>query len=153
MFHLTVGGNSSCNGATDTLIGATAADIAGHGAIDIIVARLRLLTQESKGGHDLPRLAVPALRYLFRNPRLLYPITEGGEAFNRGDLVAGGGGSRSDARTCGVAIEMNGTSATQTGTTAVLGSGETQNVTKNPKEGHAGISLYASARSVNSDGE
>src|SRR5579859_3238985 len=40
----------------DALIGATATDIAAHGLVDVLVARLGLRGEQGRGGHDLARL-------------------------------------------------------------------------------------------------
>src|SRR5689334_7767388 len=55
---------------TDALIGAAAADV-GHGVVDVLIGRFRLLLQERRRGHDLPRLAVTALRDVECRPGLL----------------------------------------------------------------------------------
>ena len=57
--------------AVDALIGAAAADVAGHGGVDLRVGRLRRLGEERRRRHDLARLAVAALRHLLGDPRLL----------------------------------------------------------------------------------
>src|SRR5712691_2951745 len=45
----------------DALIGAAAADVAGHRGIDVGIARLRRGGEQRRGRHDLPRLAIAAL--------------------------------------------------------------------------------------------
>src|SRR5512133_4191416 len=52
----------------DTAVGAAAAEIATHGAVDICVRRLRLVLQAGHGRHDLPRLAVAALGNILCQP-------------------------------------------------------------------------------------
>src|SRR5215472_12651338 len=49
----------------DALIGAAPADV-GHRLVDVGVGRLGLLCEERRRGHDLPRLAVAALRHVDR---------------------------------------------------------------------------------------
>src|SRR5262244_2446010 len=68
----------------DALIGAAAADV-GHGVVDILIGRLRLLLQERRRGHDLPGLAVTALRDVERRPRLLDGVRAGGRETLDGD--------------------------------------------------------------------
>src|SRR5262249_20899344 len=51
---------------TDTRIRAAAADVTGHRAVDIGIARPGRARQQSARGHDLPGLAVPALRNVQR---------------------------------------------------------------------------------------
>src|SRR5262245_11372443 len=71
----------------DALIGAAPADV-GHGVVDVLVGRSRLLREKRRGGHDLPGLAVPALRHVERRPRFLYGVRAGGgQTFDGDDLV------------------------------------------------------------------
>src|SRR5690606_20676218 len=59
-----VGGGES-GGLLDALadagVGTAAAEVAGHGAVDVGIARLRVVGEEGGGGHDLAGLAVAAL--------------------------------------------------------------------------------------------
>src|SRR5262245_20681530 len=48
---------------TDPRIGAAAADVAGHGIVDVRIARLRVAGEQRACRHDLARLAVAALRH------------------------------------------------------------------------------------------
>src|SRR6185437_11361740 len=77
----------------DALIGAAAADVAAHGEIDVGVGRLGGLGQERRGAHQLPGLAVAALRHVQLHPRRLQRVIAA-EAFDRGDLH--GGADRAD---------------------------------------------------------
>src|SRR5437667_814816 len=98
------------NRASDALIGPAAADVAAHYIIYVGVGRLRILAQQHRGGHDLTRLAVSALRHILLDPRALQRMVEiGRKAFNRRDLFAGGARDGRDARSHGLAFEMNST--------------------------------------------
>src|SRR5262249_42491756 len=55
----------------DALIGAATADIAGHGGVDIGVARLGCLDEQGRGRHDLAGLAIAALHHIEIHPGLL----------------------------------------------------------------------------------
>src|SRR5260370_41226818 len=59
------------DGGADALVRAAATDV-GHGRVDIGVRGMGVLREQGRGGHDLPRLAVAALRHGFRDPRLLH---------------------------------------------------------------------------------
>src|ERR1700719_522421 len=52
-------------------IGPTAADVAGHGVVDVGIRRMRIARKQSRSRHDLARLAVPALHDLPVEPSLL----------------------------------------------------------------------------------
>ena len=60
------------DGRADALIGAAAADVAGHRRVDLGVGRMRLLGEERRRLHDLPDLAVAALGDVGRDPRALH---------------------------------------------------------------------------------
>src|SRR5215213_9299260 len=61
------------HGLANALIGPAAADV-GHRLIDVGIGRLRLLLQQRRGRHDLPGLAVAALRHVNRGPGLLHRV-------------------------------------------------------------------------------
>src|SRR2546426_9393323 len=61
------------DGGADALVGAAATD-AGHRRVDVGVRRVRILCEQRRGGHDLPRLAVAALRHVFLDPRALHRV-------------------------------------------------------------------------------
>src|SRR5260370_9994054 len=98
----------------DALVGATAADIAGHGGVDIGITRLRRVLQQRRGRHDLPGLAIAALHHFEIEPGLLQRL-----ALRRlADPLAGGDGAVSDAVDGGDAgarrrtVDMHGACAT-----------------------------------------
>ncbi len=59
------------DGGANAVIGAAAADVAVHRLIDVAVARLGDLRQQARRGHDLPGLAIAALRDVVLDPRRL----------------------------------------------------------------------------------
>ena len=71
------------------LEGAAAADVGDRG-VDVGVGGLRLVLQQRRHRHDHARLAVAALRHVVLEPGLLHLVQRaaGGEAFDRGDLLA-----------------------------------------------------------------
>src|SRR5688572_6917218 len=60
------------DGRMDALVAAAPAQVAGHGVGDLLVGRRGLLLQERRRLHDLPALAVAALRYTDLAPRDLH---------------------------------------------------------------------------------
>src|SRR5215469_5499608 len=73
----------------DALIRSAATDVV-HRVVDVLVRRIRLALEQSGGRHDLPRLAVTALRDVQRGPRLLHWVgPTGRESFDGHDLVRG----------------------------------------------------------------
>ena len=63
---------------SDTVISAATTEVPGHRSIDIVVRRLGLLAQQGGRGHDLPRLAKPALGDAELDPgaELIAPLAE-----------------------------------------------------------------------------
>src|SRR5215472_7052036 len=55
--------------AADADVSRAAADVAGHGRIDVRIARARVTAEERGGGHDLSALAVTALWHVEADPR------------------------------------------------------------------------------------
>ena len=77
------------HGRADALVRAAAADV-GHRLVDVRVGRIRVLREQRRGGHDLPGLAVAALRDVEREPRLLHRVRTGRrQAFDGDDPVGG----------------------------------------------------------------
>jgi hypothetical protein len=72
-------------------VGAAAADVASHGGIDVSVAGVRILGQQSRGGHDLATLAVAALHDLKFAPGVLDELAGRGIAkcFDGDNFFAG----------------------------------------------------------------
>ena len=60
------------DGRADALVGAAAADVAGHRGVDVGVGGLRLRGEQRRGRHDLAGLAVAALRHVELDPGLLH---------------------------------------------------------------------------------
>src|SRR3989442_11737508 len=75
------------DGGADPLIGAAAADVR-HRGVDIGVARAAVLGEQCRGSHDLPRLAVAALRHVLRDPGPLHPVAAARrQTLDRGDAL------------------------------------------------------------------
>src|SRR5438093_1225750 len=73
----------------DALIRAAAADV-GHGVVDVVIGRFWLSLEESRRRHDLPGLAVTALRHVERRPSFLDGVRAGGrQAFDGDDPLRG----------------------------------------------------------------
>src|SRR5579864_9351116 len=59
------------DGLADALISAATADVATHSIVDVSVGGVRFLREQGYRGHNLPRLAVAALRIVFLHPGFL----------------------------------------------------------------------------------
>jgi hypothetical protein len=65
------------HGAPNSLIHPTAAEVANHGAIDLIVRGMWSFREQRRRRHDLTALAIPALWHLLGDPRQLYGMIAG----------------------------------------------------------------------------
>ena len=123
--------------AADGLIGPAAADVVAHGFVDIGVGGVGGLRQQRGRRHDLPRLAVAALRDVLLDPGLLDRVAAvGGEAFDGGDGLAGDVRNRRDAGADRLAVEVDGAGAAERHAAAELGAGHAQRVAQDPQQRH-----------------
>src|SRR5262245_45017683 len=131
------------DGRADALIGPAAADV-GHRVVDVLVGRLGRALQERGRRHDLPGLAIAALRNVERGPRLLHRMRAGGrQAFDRDDLVGGlHGGDGNGARAHEAAVEVHGAGATLRDAAAVLGAREADLLANHPQQWRVGLHLH-----------
>jgi hypothetical protein len=115
---------------------AASTDVAGHRGVDVFICGRRFGREQRGGRHDLPGLAVAALRYVQFDPCLLQRMTTiRRQAFDRRDRFASHRTHRRDARTSSGAFNVNRASATQRHAATVLGAGHSQRVTQYPKKG------------------
>src|ERR1051325_4266001 len=64
---------SPMDGGPNALVCTAAANV-GHRLIDVRIGGVRLLGEQRGRGHDLPRLAIAALRHIFRDPGALHRV-------------------------------------------------------------------------------
>src|SRR5438105_11390346 len=62
---------SQADSCLDALITAASTDVAGHGGVDLVGRGVGRLCQKRRRLHDLPGLAVAALRHVYRPPGAL----------------------------------------------------------------------------------
>src|SRR6266545_1885625 len=142
------------DGATDALIGAAAAEIARHGLIDLVVCRIRMPGEQGGRRHELPALAVAALRDLLRDPRPLQPVAAvPGETLDRSNPLRADGGDRNLAGADGGTGKVNGARPALTDATAEFGAGEPERVAKHPQEWGGGGNVHRPASAVDIDRE
>src|ERR671914_3075115 len=131
------------------MVGAAAADVAVHVAHDLLARRLGRRLQELGRFHDLPRLAVAALRHFLGDPGLLQRMRRvGRQALNGhylGTLNATEGSYT--AANC-FAVHVYRAGAALRDATAVLRSSELELVADHPKEGRVRLRLCGDGVSV-----
>src|SRR2546426_7025069 len=64
------------NGLPDARIRSATADVTGHRLVDVFVGGLRLLSQKHGSTHELARLTVATLRYIFLDPGTLQRVAQ-----------------------------------------------------------------------------
>src|SRR5205807_9754889 len=136
----------------DALIGAAAANV-GHRGVDVGVRGVRLLGEQRRRGHDLARLAVAALRHVFRDPRPLYGVGAVlRQAFDRGDALVGDSRNGQHARSGRRAIQMHRTRAALGDAAAELRACETERVAQHPEERRVGGDVDRFTLAVDGEG-
>src|SRR6266508_209856 len=83
----------------DSHIRTAAADVPRHGGVDVAISRVGIGGEQRRCGHDLPGLAIAALRHLQLDPGLLDLLAgwSGTDGLDRGDALADRRGDRRDA--------------------------------------------------------
>src|SRR6266853_4339115 len=133
----------------DALIGAAAADV-GHGRVDVGVGGVRILLEQRTGRHDLPGLAVAALRHVELRPGLLHRMGAGrGKSFDRDDPVAGlDFADRNGTGAPHLAVDVHGTGAALRDAAAVLRAGQAHLLADDPQERRPGLHLHVADLAV-----
>src|SRR2546422_9004736 len=94
------------DGGADPLVGAAATNVR-HGGVDVGVAGAAVLGEQRRGGHDLPGLAVAALRHALGDPGSLYGVAPAcPHPFDRGHALTGRGRARHHAGANRSAVEV-----------------------------------------------
>src|SRR5580658_552231 len=139
--------NGLMNRRANSLISSAAADVARHGDVDILIARIFVFLEQRDRLHDLAGLTVAALRDADFHPCLLYGMHRS-DAFDGRDLGAADLFHRSDAGADGRAVLMHGAGSAQRHAAAKLCSRELRHVTQIPEQWHVGIAVEGSIFAV-----
>src|SRR6195952_4417548 len=136
------GARGFVNCRADALVGAAAADVAVHGAIDVGVGGFLVIGQEADGRHDLAGLAVAALDHVELAPRALNRLGDPpGYALDRRDL---GLADILDRRLAGahrLPVEMDRAGAALGDAAAILGARLVEMVAQDPEERRLGVGI------------
>src|SRR5207302_1097843 len=118
------------------LIGAAATDVAGHRLVDIVIGGLRGLGEQAGRLHDLPTLAVAALRDVQAAPRGLDALADrcSTDPLDGRDLLAFRSRDRRDARARRRTIQVHRARAAEGHATPELGAGESELVAQRPEQ-------------------
>ena len=130
------------DGLTDAEIRSAAAEIAGHGLIDVRIRRCRVAGEQRRRGHDLSGLTVAALGHIDLAPGPLERMgTLRREPLDGGDLHPAHGGDGRHARTHGDTVEVDGARAALADAAAVFRAFEVEQVPQNPEQRRVGRRL------------
>src|SRR5258708_27957816 len=142
------------DGFANPLVGAAAADVAAHEIIDIGIRWIGFLGQQRHRGHDLPGLAIAALRDIFGDPSVLDGMAAGGgQAFDGGDFLSRHLGDGGLARTRRFAVDVHGTRAAQARTAPKFRAGLVERVAKHPKQRHLRADVHRLGLSVEDESD
>src|SRR5215469_8785587 len=126
----------------DAAVGAAAADIPIHVDDDLIASRSGILLEQSRGLHDLARLAIAALRDLLGDPSLLQRVVRiRRQAFDRRDLFAADIRQLHTARADGLSVDVDSTGAALSDAAAEFRAGQLEMLTDHPKQRRIGLCL------------
>jgi hypothetical protein len=141
------------NGATQALVSSAAAYV-GEVGVDFRVGRIGEVLQERDRGHALSRVAVTALRHVFRDPGALHRVAVvRREAFAGRDLGAVERADRHRARAHRSAVEMHGARAALGDAAAEFGAGQADDVAQHPQEWRIRLDVDLVRSSVDLDGD
>ena len=138
------------NGAADTGIGATAADV-GDRLVNIGVSGLRIFGQQGRCRDQESGLAEATLRHLFIHPSLLdfrkSPVRQG-QTFDRHDFGPLNVIWKDLAGRSRFTVDQHTTSTALGNTTAIFGAKDAQILTQDPKQRFVGTDVQDDGRSV-----
>src|SRR5215831_8739450 len=133
----------------DPRVGAAATDI-GHRVVDVLVARLRLALEERRCGHDLPGLAVTALRHVERRPGLLDGVgAVRRQAFDGDDPIRGlHAADGKDAGAHDLIVDVHRAGPALRDSAAVLGARQADLLADHPEQRRVGLHLHVANLAV-----
>src|SRR5262245_36917601 len=142
------------DGGTDANVGGAAADVAVHGEVDVAVGRSPHLLQKGDCAHDLPGLALAALRHVAGDPGALdgrrHPASD---PFDRRNFRVAEGGDRQRARAQRLAVEDHGARPALDDPAPILCSGQAERVAQHPQERSTAVDIDAVLGAVDFNGE
>jgi len=109
---------------------------------DLFARRVRISVKQRGRLHNLPRLAIAALRNLLGNPGLLQGmVAVGRQAFDCRNLGARDKRQRRSAGSHGLAVKMHRARPAETAAAAVFGPGQAEVISQRPEYRRVGISI------------
>jgi hypothetical protein len=113
--------SGNLDGSANARICHAAADIPGHNSVNVAIARIGIVLEQSGGLHDLAGLTVSALRNLQFEPRGLQWMLAGWvQSLDSRHLCPGNRPNPGYARTRGTSFDMHSAGATKTNSASEL---------------------------------
>ena len=129
----------------NALVGPAAADVGCHCLVDVGIAGLRILGKQGCSLHDLPGLAVAALRNVDLLPRnLQWMASIRREPLDGGDVLAFNRSDAGHAGTFRLTVHVNRAGTATVHAATEFGSGESQCVPERPEQGSLRVDLNRS---------
>jgi hypothetical protein len=124
--------------SADSRIGTATTNVARHGSVDLGIVGVGISLEKRRSGHDLARLAVPALHDLNVEPRPLdfRAAFRLADRLDSRDLLADYICDGRDAGSDWAAVEVNRTCSAKCDSAPEFGSGQPKHITKCPQERH-----------------
>src|SRR5215472_137642 len=130
------------NRSANAVVRSAATDIPRQSVINLAVAGVRIGRKEHRRSHDLPGLAIAALRHLLHQPRLLDRMTAVfGKPFNRRDTLSGRTRNQDLTRADRIPLQNYSASAALADSTSVFRASKIEVVAKSPQQRRRGIDL------------
>src|SRR4029077_14765822 len=124
------------NRSADADISRAATEVAIHGRINVAVARPLDFLEQTRRTHDLPRLAITALRHIVVDPGSLDRILlASSQSLDGRDLAVANPGYRHRAGAQRLTVEKNRAGPALVHSAPELGAGQVEIVSKDPKQG------------------
>src|ERR1700756_2617139 len=131
------------NGLPDARVGSAAADIAAHRLINILVGWFWNLGQQHRRAHNLPGLAIAALRHVQLNPRLLQGMRQvSGQPLDCRYVLSLRSGQRSNTRANRLSCQVYGARSAERHSTAEFCSRQSQRVPQHPQQRSRWIDVH-----------
>src|SRR5258708_11949925 len=140
------------DGSSNSRIGSAAADVARHRLVNVLIRRLGFFAQQHGGAHQLPRLAVAALRNVLLQPRALQRITQiRRQSLDGRDSLSRRTRHWRDARAHRVSIDVHRAGAALRHAASIFRSGETKIFANDPEQWSGRVDVEIDALAI--DGE
>src|SRR5580704_15068010 len=138
---------------SNAVVRAAATDV-GHRSVDIIVRRIGPLSQQRHSRHDLPGLAIAALRNIKFLPCELDRVCAvGGKTLDSYYLGAGGGLDGEGTGSRRSPVDMDGAGAALPDPASKLGAGKPDGVAENPQQRRLRFHLHNVTCSIDRQNE